>query len=189
MKLVILINNCPGWGNLKQRITPRQPKLVSICSGNNVELGTGYRKYQNTHHGYHWSSWFGIVRSMPKQISEKSIMEKFSIIKLVRVCFKYNKQAKRSWSRRSASLKQEKPEKSHVGIIVTVLKTKEKENPKSSQRNKIKGNNNLNEGWLLIKDSEGQKILKRQNSSAEREKKQLTHILHPPKADFKNKAR
>lgn len=39
---------------------------------------------------------FGIVRSMPKQISEKSIMEKFSIIKLVRVCFKYNKQAKRS---------------------------------------------------------------------------------------------
>lgn len=38
-------------------------------------------------------------------------MQNFSIIKLVRACFKTNKQTKRSWSRRSANPQQEKPKK------------------------------------------------------------------------------
>ena len=97
-KLTILTNNCQSLRKSERKYYALLAKtgVYHHYSSNNIEMGTACGKYSRLYTLVIINAGDSrIIRSMPGQTGEKKMTQNFSLIKLVRACFK-NKNIKKN---------------------------------------------------------------------------------------------
>ncbi|CAD7684934.1 unnamed protein product [Nyctereutes procyonoides] len=98
-KLTILTNNCQSLRKSERKYYALLAKTGAYhhYSSNNIEMGTACGKYSRLYTLVIINAGDSrIIRSMPGQTGEKKMTQNFSLIKLVRACFKNKNILKKS---------------------------------------------------------------------------------------------